>query len=364
MAINGDFSRSETENNPLMRRDDSHFYASLLIAVAAHGLFAFAWAPSPSAEIYDARAVEIEIVNTPPADRVAERKVEPKVAPTQSVSPSEAPEREPEKNTSLRSDRATATAKETVHRGDPLAGRQDSHPLPSEQRSRAAIPRPTRTAPPPVSRVKELQPLLRLDPQALDETLAKADQHRDTERVVNSEPPVRKDDDRRRLERFRQSEPFSRDSLKSLFAGRAGNADFLPSIPDGDVTMLNAKADRFSVFVRRVALQVFGALRKQSWAELPRTEVRTIRTFAVVEAILSKTGKLISVQVTDQSGSRRFDSLLTAAANEGAWDQNPPSAAVAADGQIHFVFQSRTWSRISPGGPGEQRWILLGVGLL
>ena len=45
------------------------------------------------------------------------------------------------------------------------------------------------------------------------------------------------------------------------FFGNSGSTDYLPNLPDGDITLLNTKADHFAVFVRRVAARVFAALR-------------------------------------------------------------------------------------------------------
>ena len=64
-------------------------------------------------------------------------------------------------------------------------------------------------------------------------------------------------------------EAFSRPvGSGARFLGLQGNADFLPNLPDGDITMLNTKANRFAVFVRRVATQVFGQLRTSGWSQL------------------------------------------------------------------------------------------------
>ncbi|MFN8389190.1 MAG: hypothetical protein U0136_02730 [Bdellovibrionota bacterium] len=170
-----------------------------------------------------------------------------------------------------------------------------------------------------------------------------------------------KNTDTKRAESFAQREPFQRSLSATL---KLGSSDHLPEIPDGDITLLNAKADRFAVFVRRVALQVFGALRRTGWQELHYSEVRRINGFATVEAVMSRTGKLLSVTVTDSSGSTAFDGTLSRAASEGTWDQNPPSEAAASDQKIHFVFKARTWGRPGQGGVSEQRWLLLGTGLL
>src|SRR5690606_20546577 len=57
------------------------------------------------------------------------------------------------------------------------------------------------------------------------------------------------------------------------FIGASGAPDHLPSLPDGDITLLNTKANQFAVFVRRVATQVFGELRLTGWESLLASDI-------------------------------------------------------------------------------------------
>ena len=157
--------------------------------------------------------------------------------------------------------------------------------------------------------------------------------------------------------------PFRR-SLSPAVSGRIGSPDYLPTIQDGEINLLNAKADRYAVFVRRVALQVFGILRRMSWSSLSSSQISRLQEFSEVRAIISPKGELIRVEYGASSGLAEFDSLLNEAVKLGAWDKNPPSGAQMPDGNIHFVFRARSWSRLSPSGIGEQRWLLLSSGLL
>ncbi len=151
------------------------------------------------------------------------------------------------------------------------------------------------------------------------------------------------------------------------FLGQAGSSDFLPNLPDGDITLLNTKASRYAVFVRRVATRVFSKLRASGWESLAQSDIRSIQQFSTVEAVLSPDGKLLSARISGPSGSRNFDAVLLSATNGGAADPHPPPGARAADGNIHFIFKARSWSRVGPsrGGRGiaEQRWLLLSTGL-
>ena len=142
----------------------------------------------------------------------------------------------------------------------------------------------------------------------------------------------------------------------------AGQADFLPDIPDGDITFLNAKASRYAIFVRRVALQVFSELRKQSWSQLSHRQVLAAKSDSVFRATLSASGNLQKTEALSGSGSDDFDKALRVAVREGAWDENPPAGARAEDGKIHFIFKARSYARVVAGR--QQRWILLSTGLL
>ncbi len=149
--------------------------------------------------------------------------------------------------------------------------------------------------------------------------------------------------------------------------GAQGTLDHLPNLPDGDITLLNTKASLHAVFVRRVASLVFGELRAQGWDSLRPQDIYAVSNSSTVRAVLSPQGKLLRATLESGSGSPRFDEVLEAAVKKGARDSNPPKEAVATDGNFHFIFQARSWSRpaASPrtGAPTERRWLLLSTGL-
>jgi hypothetical protein len=162
--------------------------------------------------------------------------------------------------------------------------------------------------------------------------------------------------------------PFSRPfgSGAQIF-GEFGSNDFLPNLPDGDITLLNAKASKFAVFVQRVATRVFSTLRSSGWGALSQSDIRAIQTFSTIRAVLSPEGTLIRVTLETPSGSRSFDEVLQISITNGASDPHPPEGARAADGNIHFIFKAKSWSQVAPsrGGNGiaERRWLLLATGL-
>ena len=152
----------------------------------------------------------------------------------------------------------------------------------------------------------------------------------------------------------------------ATFVGSGGVSDHLPNLPDGDITLLNAKANTYAGFVRRVAVQVFAQLRSQGWEKLSMSEVRRINDFTTIEAILSPEGRFVSMRFIEGSGSAQFDAVVKQAVPAGMKDPNPPAGARASDGMIHFIFKARSWASIGAGrsgAPSEHRWILLATGL-
>lgn len=282
----------------------------------------------------------------------------PKQEEKQIVTPSEAEEKEPEE-TRLVSERDSRTEREQIKRGDGNSKPSKASPQAPQQ---------------PPSPARRQTPTLRLSENALAkaiENIYQEDGSSDSKDLQGKSPNQKmltekvlsekalSDEERER--KLFQYQPFAR---FQPFSSQSGSPDYLPSIPDGDITLLNAKADRFAVFVRRVALQVFGSLRKHYWHQVPGQEIEKIKSFVYIQARLSPQGKLLSTAILDSSGSAAFDSVLRQAVNEGAWDQNPPKEALSPEGDIIFIFKSKAWTRGSFERMPEQRWILLGTGLL
>ena len=141
---------------------------------------------------------------------------------------------------------------------------------------------------------------------------------------------------------------------------------YLPNLPDGDMTLLNTKAEYFAVFVRRVATRVFSELRLSGWEILSKDDIRMINSFSEIEAIMSLDGNILNVKLLSSSGSSSFDDILKHAVKVAGKDNNPPANAKAADNLIHFIFQAKSWSKMgtNPNGSlGERRWLLLSTGL-
>lgn len=255
----------------------------------------------------------------------------------------------PPADTRLLAEKDYSTPKEQIKRGDdPRAGRaaqKQSAPSPQQQKGQ--------------EQKREDKP--KLQALALDrDTLL------DSFALPKSSEPTR--ENRSTGAEGRAYQAFSRPAGSgAAFLGTAGIPDYLPNLPDGDLTLLNTKANLFAVFVRRVATQVFGQLRSTGWESLSMSDINSIGDFVTVRAVLSRKGELLRVQLEDSSGSRRFDDALQKAVSNGARDPNPPNGAEAPDGNIHFIFKARSWARIGSaartGAPIERRWLLLGTGL-
>ncbi len=302
----------------------------------------------------------------------------------QIVSPSEALPETPKVETNLRSDKDSATEKEQIKRGLPSSAQAPAKQQQPSELQKPSKPSESKKQAPPAGKPEQAPesaqktersssaPTLRLGAGTLlekletekkQDTLDSAERLQALARGNSPEKQSQLSDTSRELQ-LRDYQPFRPSSVDSLFNARNGNADYLPTVQDGEVTLLNAKADRHAIFVRRVALQVFGALRKQSWSEVSYSRLQQASNYVTVYATMSRQGTLLSVTMRDGSGSSIFDKVVVSAVRKGTWDQNPPAGALADDGTIRFVFKSKTWARRVGDARREQRWLLLSTGLL
>lgn len=295
--------------------------------------------PTPSPQIF---SVSIE---RPPTPRI--------------VSPSNTTSKTPPTNTAQLSDKASSTETEQIKRGTEGAAkhapRNDESPnaLPAEKQS-ASQPKKLQKKAPQSEKTITLKDL-RLDSSTLSSKFTSS-QEKDTASNQESSATT-------------NYKAFSRpQGSGATFIGTGGISDHLPNLPDGDITLLNAKANVYASFVRRVAIQVFTQLRTQGWDRLRASDIQRVRQHTVIEAILSPQGTLIKTRIVEQSGSPSFDRVVESATQSGAKDPNPPAGAQADDGTIHFIFKARSWTQFGAnprsGAPTEYRWLLLATGLL
>jgi hypothetical protein len=321
-----------------------------------------------------------------------------KKAPEQIVSPSQAKKAAPPEETRLLSEKDSATEKEQIRRGDEggfpgqqstsaqsQASKQSGGEKASEPRQEESPKRVTQREPKPPQEKRPQEKPHEAPQKPVRETVAKNStgkltdlqldnstlakkfggaESADPEQVKSSSP----EDSKTSTEPLSDYRAFSRPpGSGAAFLGQGGINDHLPNLPDGDITMLNAKANTYAGFVRRVAVQVFSQLRSRGWERLSAFEIRQMNDFTTVEAVLSPEGRLLAVKILEGSGSANFDSVLEQSAQAGAKDPNPPPGARAEDGNFHFIFKARSWSSSGAnprgGGFSERRWLLLATGL-
>lgn len=162
-----------------------------------------------------------------------------------------------------------------------------------------------------------------------------------------------------------QESETTQNNINNLLATNSGSSDFLPEVKDGEITLLNTKASKYAVFVRRVALQVFSELKNRVWA-LSSSEIKKITSEGKFLARLSSEGSLISIEKLSSSTSEAFDNALNLSVKNNANDPHPIEAALHTDGTFHFIFESTAKSypyQTKQGYVSDRKWLLLRVGL-
>jgi len=276
-------------------------------------------------------------------------------------------------DTTRLSDKNFATDRESVKRGMPSSGGNPA-PAPAEKPAAPQKRDPQKTDPiQPAAKPEQAEVTLNekrvaeklVNEKNLNSALKSAPLKLDRATLLNTFGETRAATSQSTSSR---PQPFSRaPGAGAAFFGSGGTPDYLPSLPDGDMTVLNAKASKYATFVRRVAVQVFAALRTQGWENLSGGEINSAGNSTFAKASLDKKGNLISVQIITRSGSSSFDSVVESSIKTGARDPNPPIEAALEDGTYRFIFEARSWAVRAndprTGAPSERRWLMLGTGL-
>jgi hypothetical protein len=358
--------------------DQSRLTWALVLSVLLHGLLlsllpilrrAHIELPAPPA------LVDVDVVSLPKAQAkpaanapaLAAPAMPPLAVPKQQiVSPPDAGEEKEPENPRFLSDRNNTVKEETIHHGEPVAGNPEAkHPEPPQ---RAADAKPERSQPVAKAELERPRPNVRAALPRLDQLLPDAGdliregivkpQEVPAQNAPQQQASIKDGSSKERNDLLRHGDPWKR-------SGLGGTMDYLPAVRDGDVTMLNTKADQFAPFVRRVAVRVFENfvifLRRSSDNGQTASEES-----AVVEAIMDKTGRVVAINLKEHSfsGALGTDQSLQAAVHEGFFDRNPPSGAESSDGKIHFVFETRVVTAVDQRGRRVPTWALLGAGLL
>lgn len=321
---------------------------SILLHIALFFSFKFGYSLPESP-----KSITVSIVPPESIEKRLERTERPQIV----LEPKEAKElSEPQTPPKLLSEKDNIVKREQVRRGDEVRARAATQPVqPQPPRQPQSQQPKTEQAP----RQQQSSSTKKLQQLTLDDATLKSQFSSAAASMPKASSKVRD---------LSTYQAFSRPAGSGAqFLGLTGTRDHLPNLPDGDITLLNTKADQFAVFVRRVASRVFSQLRASGWESLSARDIYQLRDYTTIRAVLSLEGKLLSVTLEGPSGSTRFDSVVQEAARLGVRDPNPPKEAVAADGNIRFIFKAKSWVEGAvdgrSGAPFERRWLLLGTGL-
>jgi hypothetical protein len=318
-------------------------------------------APKPAPQVAAKPPEAAKPIEEPPPQQPAPEPPERKIPlpEQQIVSPSDAGKNEAPPDTRLLSDRDNRVAQQQVKRGNPAPGeaapgekapkpapKPAQPPKPSDRRSGGSNQR----EPPP--RISSLPSLDRLMPNAL----------RLADESYGAQPEVRPGDQVAQLDQPRRLQPRGSDGVWIPTGGPIGTLDFLPDVREGDITLLNTKAEVFAPFVRRVAVRVFQNFLISLKRDLAGSALSTTETVEA-EAVMDSRGEMIAFTVHQRSAriSLASDRRLQQACNDGFFDRNPPPGARAKDGNIRFIFITAVQSAATPRG--NSYWVQMSAGL-
>lgn len=265
--------------------------------------------------------------------------------PEQIVQQPDAGKNEVPPDTRLKSERDTRVEQQQVKRGEPKPGESAPESKPAPKPAPKKPPAPPRPQPArenaPAGR--EARPQMAKLP-SLDRLLPNA--VRLAQEGYGQPPEVVPD----AQEAPRRSLNAGNEGL-FVPSGPVGTLDYLPDVREGDITLLNTKAEVFAPFVRRVALRVF----QNFWISLKKdlsAAPLTTQEEIEAEAVMDPRGEMIGFTVIRRSSriSLGSDRRLQAACNVGFFDRNPPPGARWQDGNIHFQFATVIQAVGSPQG--------------
>jgi len=319
--------------------------------------------PPPPEPKIPAEAIPEKPAPEPPTTEPVKQQPPPRSLPLpeqQIVSPSEGGEEKPPENTRFLSDRDSTVKEQSIRRGEPAPG-SEHKPKPVQKVERSggsvkekasAVRERVASAPTEMASVRKLPGLSELLPSASQLASEGMGKEEKPKAPAEGEPGERAD-----LLKYGDAWHAA--------TTRPGALDFLPDVREGDITLLNTKAELFSPFVRRVALRVFGHLVILLRRDLEQVATSN-REWVTIEALMSKGGDLLSLQLKERStsSSMNLDRSLQRACHEGFFDRNPPGGAEAADGNIHFLLHTRVTTVAGPDGRPIGYNALFSAGLL
>jgi TonB family protein len=376
-----------TLSEPEEPRSSTLLYFLLLSLLLHAGLLA--WLRGAKLSLGDAEPAPIIVKLAPAVAPPPSKPVQVAKAATrpseQVVAPSDKENNLPPDGRAFLSDRDNRVEKETIHKGNPEAGTPQEKQQPPQQMASIARPAPPAQAKPaahePAAKA-QARPQPAKEPRAKaqratrpartgeatnerargdttperlpglnqlfappEEVLAKAQMAR--EAAGGAAKPGAADDPRKDLVSAPPPAP-------GLFSGMRGSFDYLPDVAQGNLTMLNTKADRFAPFVRRVGTRVFQNLLIFQRQNLEASDILAAHDIVTVRATLDPSGKLKSIDVDDHSGSMAVDQTLLDALRQACFDENPPKSAANDKGEYEFIFQAQLIAGVGDGPRGPE----------
>jgi hypothetical protein len=365
--------------------DQSRLTWALIVSVLLHGMLLSLLPLIRRAQLTIPQlppTIDVDLASLP---KVLPKAVPPPAAPVpaapaapaipipkqQIVSPSDEGEEKEPANTRLLSDRNNTVKEEMVHRGEPAAGNPETKQQPAETKRKVEVKRPRQEAKPDVAggsaaepsgarsqiaALPKLDQLLPSSEEMIREGVVRPDESGSAKPAPEQQASVERKD------LLRHGDPWGTGGL------HGGTMDFLPTVHEGDITLLNTKADLFAPFVRRVAARVFEHLQIALRQAAQRASGGSGREYAQVEAVMSKSGQLMSTRLVERGSNTTLAAdreLLSVTKPDIFFDSNPPSGAEAADGNIHFILLIDLMVQADPRSarPGVYYAGVAGVGL-
>ncbi len=383
-----------TLSHPSAPRPSTLFYFFLL-SLAVHAAVLL-WLRGAELSLGDVEPppLVVKLAQAPAPVPAPATKPEPRPAPPQAkpveqiVSPSDQENDQPPLGRAFLSDRDNRVEQETIRRGNPDAG---APPQPQPEERVAALPpaAPKPEAKPAPKPEAKPAPKPQAKPAPKPAPAARAKAPSGQRRAAQGPPtdpargrgetvperlpglnelfappaevlakagldPFGETDKRRQADDPRKDLVSAPPPAPGLFGGPRGSFDYLPDVAQGNLTMLNTKADRFAPFVRRVGTRVFQNLLIFQRHNLEPSDIIAANDVVTARVTLDRHGKLKSLKIEDHSGSMAVDQTLIDALRQAAFDDNPPPSAANPDGEYEFIFQAQLIAGVGPGPNGPE----------
>jgi hypothetical protein len=132
----------------------------------------------------------------------------------------------------------------------------------------------------------------------------------------------------------------------------------------GTVRLLNAKAAQFGDFSALILDRIYARLiEAERSEEISRSRLPTELRPVVITAILNKSGKLTELILEQHSGKAKIDQMMLDVCKKSIWYENPPAAAISADGTYQLTIKLKMQNYASSD---EHHWSFitdLGLGI-